>query len=125
MALIGCSETDETAFEQPQSTPSVQASASAKTPIKSRVNKNYLGMSIPQLEAETIRVKQELALLEADMDGFDDDDSRWDILEGYNEDIIELSKAKTRKVCERSRRARALVGIEGDSDDCKARLNID
>ena len=125
MALIGCSETGETAFEQPQSAPSVQASASAKTPIKSRVNKNYSGMSIPQLQAETIRVKQELALLEADMDSFDDDDSRWDILEGYNEDIIELSKAKTRKVCDRSRRARALVGIEGDSDDCKARLNID
>jgi len=123
LSLTGCAEAQQTSEQIVVDGAVERVSAEVIAPMMDapaeRAIEDYSEMSIPELEAETERVKIFIEELEIVMFALDEEDSekddRWDILHSYNERAIELSGAMVARQKERTQRSCALVkGLGGE-----------
>ena len=103
--LIGCSELSENSVSQLKSDSSTsnfseyehkKENTSVKAACSTESEDNaYSAMSSQERNAEIVKIKSFIDLLEAKIDIFSDDDSRWDILDQCMDKILKLRKAET------------------------------
>lgn len=124
--LVGCTEISES-NSNPEAQLSIESNPSSsgnlkendqveKTTVEASTlllkseDRDYSIMSEEELDAELIKIREIISRIEIDMDTFPDDDPRWDSLFGWNERIIEISREKTLREKQRTRKSRLLLG---------------